>query len=363
MIDLTEKWRPLIHDAVTFRERMNGLSKSVEMEAASDEGIRQQLSELVALRQPSRVLSAAEQTAAIAQHLKGVPADQHGNWVIFPWLRRMVHLLPEAEFVEVRSDRNRNKITREEQSRLAQARIGVVGLSVGLASAVTLALEGIGRHFRLADFDRLGLTNLNRLRAGVHQLGVNKSVIAARQMFELDPYLDIEIFPEGLREDNLDAFLGDGAGKLDLLVEECDDVAIKILVREAARARGIPVVMETSDRGLIDIERFDLEPDRPLLHGRIEGVKAGDLAELAFPDKVALLMRMIDPSTISARAAASMPEVRRTLSTWPQLASGVALGGAVVADTARRILLGELACSGRFFVDLERIITEARAAG
>ena len=42
---------------------------------------------------------------------------------------------------------------------------------------------------------------------------------------------------------------------------------MKLLVREMARERRIPVLMETSDRGVLDVERFDLEPDRPIFHG------------------------------------------------------------------------------------------------
>ena len=43
---------------------------------------------------------------------------------------------------------------------------------------------------------------------------------------------------------------------------------IKAILREGARARRIPVLMATSDRGLVDVERFDLEPQRQILHGR-----------------------------------------------------------------------------------------------
>jgi nitroreductase len=43
---------------------------------------------------------------------------------------------------------------------------------------------------------------------------------------------------------------------------------------------------------------------------------------------------------------------------WPQLASSVALGGALAADIARRILLGEHHESGRYYVDLETIVRD-----
>jgi hypothetical protein len=266
--------------------------------------------------------------------------------------------LPKAEFHELRSDRNRDKITREEQSLLRRAAIGVIGLSVGRASAVTLALEGIGGHFRIADFDSMALSNLNRVGAGVHELGVNKAVLAARQMFEIDPYLQIEIFPYGLDEDNLADFLGDGGRKLSILVEECDDLFMKLLARQRARERRIPVVMETSDRGLVDIERFDLQPERPLFHGLLKKIDAERLRGLTREEALPHVAEVIGQKSMSPRLRQSMPQIGRTLSSWPQLASDVALGGALVANVVCRILLGQLTNSGRFYVDIEAIISD-----
>jgi len=73
---------------------------------------------------------------------------------------------------------------------------------------------------------------------------VNKAVVAARRIAEIDPYLRVVVEPTGIRPENLGEFL-DG---LDLVIEECDSLDMKFLVREAARDRQIPVIMETSDR-------------------------------------------------------------------------------------------------------------------
>src|SRR5262249_14376912 len=150
--------------------------------------------------------------------------------------------------------------------RLRAARIGVIGLSAGFSCALTLALEGIGKEFRLADFDTMSLSNMNRVPASVADIGLSKCVIIARRMFEIDPYLEVSILPRGVREDSVDDFLL-REERLDLLVEECDDLVIKVLARERARAHRIPVITETNDRGMVDIERFDLDPERPILHG------------------------------------------------------------------------------------------------
>src|SRR5262249_28977285 len=156
--------------------------------------------------------------------------------------------------------------------------------SVGQSVALTMALEGVGGSFRLADFDTLGLSNLNRLRAGVHDLGVNKAVLAARQLFDLDPYLDVQIFPNGITDAHLEAFCTAG-GPPALLVEEWDALCAKVRRREEARHRRIPVVMDTSDRGMIDVERFDREPGRPLFHGLAGPIRADLLKGLPTKDK------------------------------------------------------------------------------
>lgn len=320
--------------------------------------IAQQLGELVATKSPKIEWDAARRARAVDEHLAGRSPAEYGTWAYFPWSRRLVHLLPQDEFRFVRASRNRYKISADEDALLRTKTVGVVGLSVGMASAVTLAMEGVGGAFRLADFDVLDLSNMNRLRAGVHDVGVPKTVLAARAMLEIDPFLDVTTFPKGLDDDVAEAFLRG----LDLLVEECDDLFMKVRVRERARALRIPVVMETSDRGLLDVERFDLEPERPILHGLLGSVSSERLRGLTTKEKVPYVLRIIDERAISTALAASLVEVKQSIPTWPQLASAVALGGAVVTDTARRVLLGSLRVSGRFYVDLDRIVSKGGIA-
>jgi molybdopterin/thiamine biosynthesis adenylyltransferase len=328
--------------------------------AAIHDRIHDQLGELITTRRPGRRPQGAELDELIRAELAGSPLEEYGTWVFYPWSKRLVHVLPEPAYRALRSSRNRYKITPAEQAELRSKKIGVVGLSVGQASAVTLALEGVGGSYCLADFDELALSNMNRLRTPVYNIGINKCVIAAREMFEIDPYLKIEIFPRGLTEENCDEFLTAG-GKLDLVVEECDDLYIKLLVRERARAHRIPVIMETNDRGMLDVERFDLEPDRPILHGLLKGLSPAGLKARGAREKVPVLLRILGEGALRGRLAASMLEVDETTTSWPQLASGTMLGGAIATDVARRIILGDLKASGRYFVDLEQILKDGQA--
>lgn len=274
--------------------------------------------------------------------------DEAPRWAYYPWRRTAVWVLGPRGYRALRLDRNRNGITTEEQARLGALTIGVAGLSVGHVIAHTLVAQGLCGRIRLADFDHLELSNLNRVPATVFDLGLNKSIVAARRIAELDPYLPVDVVDAGLTAESLDMFL-DG---LDIAVEECDDLAMKALLRVGARERAIPVVMATSDRGIVDVERFDQEPHRPILHGLLGQLDLDLLPGMPSREKVAHVLRHLEAEQLSPRTAASLIEIDRSLSTWPQLAADVIIGGSAVAEAVRRIGLGEPLKSGRCRIDI-----------
>jgi len=318
-----------------------------------------QLQELIKGRNPSRPIKPDEYPELITNHLQGRDINEYGVWAYYPWSLRLVHILDEQEFIEVRTNRNQYKITRPERDLLATKKIGIIGLSVGQSISLTLAMERGFGELRLADFDTLELSNLNRIRTGLYNLGVPKVVIAAREIAEIDPYLNVTCYFEGMTEESMDDFFLKG-GKLDILVDECDGLDIKILSRYRARDLRIPVIMDTSDRGMLDVERFDLEPDRPILHGTVGGIDPQNIKELSNEDKIPVILQMLGVDNISLRAKASMVEVQQTINTWPQLASSVALGGAVGADVCRRILLDQYHESGRYYIDLDEFVGDTK---
>ncbi|MBC7744070.1 MAG: ThiF family adenylyltransferase, partial [Flavobacterium sp.] len=231
--------------------------------------IENQLRELIKCSSPSIRIRPEEYTDLIKTHLNGTEIFNYGVWVYYPWSNNLVHILDENEFIKLRTNRNCNKITFQEQSILSQKKIGIIGLSVGQSIALTMAMERTCGEIRLADFDTAELSNLNRLRTGLHNLGILKTVIAAREIAEIDPFIIVKIFNDGLTTQNMDSFFLED-GKLDILVEVCDGLDIKIASRLKARKLQIAVVMDTNDRGMLDVERFDLEPKRPIFHGLID---------------------------------------------------------------------------------------------
>lgn len=323
-----------------------------------------QLIELAKINNPQKQLSKNELDAFIQEYTNG-NFEKSGVWVYYPWSQKLVHLLDEEDFIRVRTNRNIYKITPDELTQLRKTKIGVIGLSVGQAIAITIATERICGEMRLADFDTIELSNLNRLsNANVLDLGLPKAIITARRIAELDPYIKVNCWEKGITEQNIDDFIGNASDdKLNILVEECDSFDIKILSRIKAREKGIPVVMDTNDKGMLDVERFDLEPQRPILHGRIIDLEQTNTTEvvnklksLTFEEKLKYLSQIIDMENVSEEMKFSLSQMRKTITGWPQLSSSVALGGAMITDTCRRIALRKFNKSGRYFIHFNDLI-------
>jgi molybdopterin/thiamine biosynthesis adenylyltransferase len=319
-----------------------------------------QKKELFKIRSPKIPLPPQELERLFSEWSQDKNVDNEGTWVFYPWSGRLLHVLDSEEFIELRTNRNHYRISPREQRELATRRLGIIGLSVGHAVAINIATERICGKLKLADFDTIELSNLNRIKTGLHNIGINKCIVTAREIAEIDPFIEIECYTEGLNEQNINSFLI-GDGKLDILIDECDGIDMKILCRQEAQKHGIPVVMETSDRGMLDVERFDKTPERPLFHGLLGNAIPQNLSNLSTTEKIPIVLKIVDVKNASLRGKTSLVEVGQTISSWPQLASAVSLGGGVVTDVCRRILLNQFEESGRYYVDLEQLIGKKEA--
>lgn len=315
------------------------------------------LEELFLLRNPKYRYDknyASDLEAFSRNHAPGSTEAQSGEWFYYSWSNTLVHFLTDELHQELRTGRNRNLITREEQVTYYEATVAVLGLSVGSHVATTIAMTGGAKHLRLADPDSVSGDNLNRIRAGYPAVGTKKAVLVARQIFEMNPYADILIYSDGLTEDNLDAVL-DG---VDVVVEEMDNPFFKIRVREAAREKGIPVVMGTDngDGIIADVERFDIESSRPILHGKLGTLTSSVFKNMAPRDLPKVAARIAGADLAVPRMLESVTQVGESLYSWPQLGTAANLCGSVVAYLARRIVLKDADIhSGRYSVSLDGI--------
>ncbi len=355
---IIEKSRPLIFDISKQKD------KKIISKLLANDNIRQvvddykeQLHELFAVKNPTLVYAPnfADKFAEYFSNLeKQKPLWQYGRWVYFPWLGTVTHILEDKDFQLVRTARNRNLITKEEQEKFYDAVIGIGGLSVGSGVALAIVLQGGGKHIRLADFDRLALSNTNRVNAGVQNLGLLKVEITARQIYTLNPYAKVELFMEGLTTKNIRKFFS-GPPKLDIIVDELDNIAIKFLIRQEAKRNRLAVVMaaDNGDNAVVDIERYDKNPKQKFFHGRLGNVNYRQLTSL---DKFGIgktITKHIGPENVTIRMQESLLEMGKTIVSWPQLGGAALINGSAVAYCVRKILNGQQIESNRALISLD----------
>jgi len=282
-----------------------------------------------------------------------------GNWIYYPWSKILVHSVTEDKYFQLRTNRNKNLIDAKEQEKLYNLNVGVLGLSIGSSMSTSLAYSAIAGHMKLADFDTLSTSNLNRLKAKMSDVGRKKIEIAAEQIFEINPYQSLKLFENGVDKNSLENFLTEDP-KPELIFEAIDDFETKIRLRMVARDLGIPVIMLTNlgDSLLIDVERYDKDKTTPILNGMIdqsvvEEILSGSCSEA---DKNRFAVQVVGVENVPKRAMASLKEIGSSLVGRPQLMSTVTVGGGLASFLARKIALGEDLPSGRKIIKLDELI-------
>lgn len=293
----------------------------------------------------------------IKQHYGQKKSWQLGSWVYFAWSQTLVHVLESDLFFELRTIRNRGLIDKKEQESLRQFKIGSIGMSVGSSGALAMVLSGISQDIKLADGAVISGSNLNRILTGVSNVGDEKSSVIARQMYEMNPYLNIYVLPNKLSAINVNDFI-DKPWPIDLIIDEIDDLEMKIRIRVEARKRHIPVIMATelADTVMLDIERFDLEPNRPLFHGLIKDIESLlDNKPANQREWMKHATSIIGTKNVPLRMQQSLLKIGTKIVTHPQLGSTAMVVGGILAFAAKNIALGNNLPSQRKSISLEKV--------
>lgn len=351
--EMTQK--PIVLQTGKFtEEEVNSLKANNQVFEIADIYERQ-LVELFKITYPGRLAEGQELEKFKQQ--KGI-GPTAGCWVYYPWSGIFLHCLAEADLFALRTNRNQMLITKNEQSKLRQSVVGVAGMSVGAGIALALVYSGISQSIKIADHDELDTSNLNRLREKLSSVGKPKVDLVMQHIYELDPFADVQVFKEGLDTTNVDKFFSDP--KLNVVIDEVDDFKMKLQLRLYANKHRTPVLMFTSlgDNILIDVERYDLEPDLKIFHGLL-----GDLtneivnkSEITKDDERRYAVLLVGQEYIPTRALASLPEIGRTLVGRPQLYNTVAVDSGLAAYAARQIILSDKPASGRYFIKFSDLL-------
>jgi hypothetical protein len=280
----------------------------------------------------------------------------YGRWFHLPWDNSLVRFPEYDEHYALRTFRNRNLVTEEEQQVLRRKKIAVFGLSVGSNVIDNTIQAGIGDGYMLFDPDRLSLANLNRVRAGMGQVGLLKTTVAGRKMAELDPYINQQHFIEGY-DRNTDDVLR--AEMPDVIIEETDNVEVKARIRRIAGELAIALVTvgDVGDTVVLDVERYD--QDGKPFNGKLSEKEFNALLNgdgISDKDKESMLIKMLGLKNLSPRLIDSGMARGIELAGFPQLGTTSAVGGAMASVTIRDVLLDRGIGSGTRVENIRKVI-------
>lgn len=252
--------------------------------------------------------------------------------------------------------------------------IAVAGCSVGKVIAKQIIATLRPNQIKIADPKTAHVANAPRAGWTNDDIGKNKAVQTAIQIQkDLDPFIDISVYEEGINSQNIDDFIVGNTElnepKPNILIEETDDLDAKIEIRKKCRENGVCVIM-VSDLGSsvqIDIRRFDLDRKQSLAVGisdetlfekqKLAHENPGNLDifyDFAFSMLGRWGLRDEFEEIINKKAKVQFGGV-------PQLPSTIAASAGWVTDIIGRIALGQK-YHERMFFDMKKpeLVTEGK---
>ena len=227
--------------------------------------------------------------------------------------------------------RNTGWVTKQEQSVLRSKRVAIAGLGgVGGSHLLTLTRLGIGS-FVLADYDSFEIANFNRQAgASLSTLGRKKTDVLLEQALDINPGLDLKVFPEGVNNQNADNFLSG----VDLYLDSLDFFALQArrTMFDACTRLDIPAVTAAP-----------LGMGVALLNFLPGGMTFEEYFQLEGHSEEEQLLRFLlglSPAMLQVRYLVDPSAVRLADHKGPSTAMGCELCAGVAGTQALKILLG-----------------------
>lgn len=272
-----------------------------------------------------------------------------GRWIVIDG--HLVQIPARSMFNRIRTTRNNPLIPTYDQEKLGEMHIVVFGQSVGSWASLIAALNGIVGTLTIADFDELGPSNLNRIPAGIMDIGNSKLVVTGNQVAKMNPYVVQIHFYEGATPEVLKKIAALNP-RPTLIVEAIDGMKPKLEIHEWAREHGFALMMPTDvgrvDRHAVLVSRFDLDRNTPLFDGNlspelIEFIRSTN-RPMTWEEMGGCAIEII--GEIPPDLAAGLYQVHYTITGIPQLGSVAATVGAAAGNLMEAIGLGRDVRSG-----------------
>jgi tRNA threonylcarbamoyladenosine dehydratase len=139
----------------------------------------------------------------------------------------------------------------EKTETLMQKNVLVVGLGgVGGICAEMIARAGVGK-MTIVDADTVDLSNCNRQIPALHsKAGQLKAEVLAERIKDINPNIDLTVWPEYIREERTSQLLDQG--HFDYAVDCIDTLSPKVFFIKGCLDRKIPIVSSLGAGGKVD---------------------------------------------------------------------------------------------------------------
>ena len=136
-------------------------------------------------------------------------------------------------------DRQKGIITKEDQLKLLNSRITVVGCGgIGGATTEMLVRMGFGK-LKIVDKDVFEISNINRqLMSSLESVGMPKTHVTKERLESLNPSVEVEVFNEELTDKNVLKILKGSQ----IVVDALDNLLTRIIISRCAEKLDIPFV-------------------------------------------------------------------------------------------------------------------------
>lgn len=279
-----------------------------------------------------------------------------GNWVVLPAQKIIYHILEKEQFLDLRTIRNRDLITLDEQKILYNKKILFIGMSVGSQVITTFLRTGIGNNFTVIDGDTVDIHNMNRTNYSLLNVGRKKVEVIKEQLLNVDPYIEISSKSDYLTPENIESIVANH----DLIVDCFDNFVVKILLRKIAKKLKIPVIsgFDVSRGAMVIVERYDIDKKLDLsfyLNGFTEEIFLS-MKNKNIQDKTKMFIRIIGKKYHDTKMLNSVMRVGKDLTGFPQLVIATTLAAAMWTTAAQDLFLGKSKRSIRKYVNLESLL-------
>ena len=135
--------------------------------------------------------------------------------------------------------RNYGVVSHEEQNKLKQAKVTVVGAGgVGGITLISLARMGFG-NIQVVDMDTFDYSNINRqMLSSISRIDKPKAVCASETILDINPNINVTVRQEKLDESNAEEIISGS----DVVIDATDNLVARVIIHRTAQKLKVPSV-------------------------------------------------------------------------------------------------------------------------